>query len=68
MKLIGTILVSLGLSLGVYAEEKVPTKPAQDASSTTKQNDSVGNIPLEIEKAIKMPNGKDRLEVIKAAS
>ena len=67
-KILGTIVLSLGLTLGVSAEDQVATKPAQEASPKTKQADLVGQIPPEVEKAMQtamqMPEGMEREKAV----
>lgn len=67
-KMLGTIVLTLGLTLGVSAEEKVATKPAQEASPKKTQADLVGQIPPEVEKAMQtampMPEGMEREKVV----
>lgn len=52
-QIFGTLVLTLGLTLGVHAVEKDVTKPAQGASSKMEMKESAGNIPPEIEQAMK---------------
>ena len=68
MTILGTLVLSLGLTLGVYAGEDDTTELVPHASSKTKQNDPVGKIPSEIEKAMRMPAGKERDKALNSAA
>ena len=67
-KILTSIIFLIGLTLGVNAGENIVNNPSGNVVPKAVQNAPKGPIPPEIERVMQMPEGKERLDVISAAS